>query len=71
MRCKLDLEGMKDVLWPLLSFRILVLTAGLVDPVLLSLPVWKAVGVSCRAAGSKWPPSQVVTSLIGSGLPHR
>ena len=43
---------MKDVLLPLLSFRILVLTAGLVDPVLLSLPVWKAVGVFCRAAGS-------------------
>ena len=36
----------------LLSFRILVLTAGLVAPVWLSLPVWKAVGVSCGAAGS-------------------
>ena len=44
-----------------------MLTAGLVAPVWLSLPVWKAVGVSCGAAGSYWPPSQVGADCRGVG----
>ena len=71
---------MKDVLYPLLSFRILVLTARLVDPVLLSACVegcWRVlqscwlVAASLTGRGRLQSYWLVVASLTGRGLPHR